>query len=157
MLKINFSANKVHKSPWQEKLRHSTRGLALAKGFSALSCHTCGVPLGQGCQCCPTRGVAPIVHQAMSLWPLSTGEEGSVKSAVAQGVFTPPPPSPNLFGFAGRAKQGLQRLMKKAAGSSYKIKRLEQIGVPSLGKQKLRAAQGERCADGSQGTPCGRR
>lgn len=91
--------------------------------------------------------------------PLATfhGEEGSVKSAVAQGVFTPPPPSPNLFGFAGRAKQGLQRLMKKAAGSSYKIKRLEQIGVPSLGKQKLRAAQGEQCADGSQGTPCGRR
>lgn len=91
MLKINFSANKAHKSPCQEKLRHGNSGLGLVKGFSTLSCHMCGVPLGQGCQGCSRDGVALIVPQIMSLWPLSIGEEGSVKSAVAQGVFTPPP------------------------------------------------------------------
>lgn len=56
------------------------------------------------------------MHKTLSLWPLSMGEGGSVKFAVAQGAFAPP----NLFVSAGRAKQGLQRLMKEAAGSSYK-------------------------------------
>lgn len=91
MLKINFSANEAHKSPWQEKLRHGTRGSGLVKGFPTPSCHMCDVPLGRGCQCCPRDGVAPVVPQTMSFGPLSMGEEGPVKSAVAQGVFTPPP------------------------------------------------------------------
>lgn len=155
MLKINFSAKKAHKSLCVRRAAPQRVGLGLGEGLfffrTGLFCGLC--PSGVRVPVLPQQWGGPNGARSPESSATFHRERGSVKSAVAQGAFAP---FPGLFGFAARAKQGLQRLMKEAAGSSHK-KRDEKSGVRSLAKQKLRAAQGEWCADASQGMPRGRR
>lgn len=99
------------------ELQRGMRGLVLAIGFfnSELSHVRC--PSGARVLVLPQRWGGPNSAQSPESSATFHGERRFSKICCSIECFRPPL---DLFGFAGRAKQGLQRLMQEAAGLSHK-------------------------------------
>lgn len=119
-LKLTFLQTRRRNLFVSGELRRSAWGLVLVKGFfftPNFFLHAAS-PWGEGAGAAPAMGW-PQWCAKPSVRPLSTGEGGSVKSAVAQGAFASPPVCSELLAELNRGCS----LMREAAGSSYKKKK----------------------------------